>query len=111
MLFRSELALNMDEVVKARAKEKWAFAAHDDEGRKIASEWYGWVAERYGELISAIDPGASPRTRRVRGATIYALLEGAASYFGKTGDAFGGIPGLGQGLEETALAIARGLPR
>lgn len=110
-MIRYELSLNADEVVKARAKEKWAFAAHDDEGRRIAADWYSWVAERYAELIGAIDAAANSRTRRVRAATMYALLEGSAPYFGKTGRAAGAIPGLGQGLETAALAIARGLAR
>jgi AcrR family transcriptional regulator len=108
-MVRYEIDLGRDEVVKAQANEKWAFAAHDDLGGQITADWYRWAASQYAELIGDLDKRSPVSERKARAACLYSLLEGAAPFFGRTGRTIGPHGDVGATIEAFAIALARGL--
>lgn len=107
-MLRYENSLNRDEVVKAQAWEKWAFAAHDEEAGAIVGGWYDWVTGQYATLLAALRPDLDEAARRSLGASIYALMEGGGPFFGKSGRRARAPRAMGALLESAAQALAEG---
>ncbi len=106
-MIRYEIRLDRDEVVKAQASEKWAFAAHDNEARATVADWYAWVAGQYADLIAPCRPDLDAAARARLGAYLYALLEGASPFFGWPRSASTSTRAFERGLREAALRLVR----
>ena len=106
-MIRYEIRLDRDEVVKAQASEKWAFAAHDDEARATVADWYGWVAGQYADLVAPCRPDLDTAARARLGAYLYCLLEGASPFFGWPRGASTSTRAFERGLREAALRLVR----
>ncbi len=105
-MLRYENSLSRDEVVKAQAWEKWAFAAHDEEAGTIVGDWYDWVTTQYAILLEALRPDLDEAGRRGTAACIYALMEGGGPFFGKSGRRAHAPKTMGALLESAALELA-----
>jgi AcrR family transcriptional regulator len=106
-MIRYEIRLDRDEVVKAQASEKWAFAAHDDEASATVTDWYDWVAGQYADLIAACRPDLDRAARENLGAYLYSLLEGANPFFGKSRIGAASAQAFECGLRDAARRLVR----
>lgn len=105
-MLRYENSLNRDEVVKAQAWEKWAFAAHDEEAGAIVGDWYDWVTGRYAELLEGVRSDLNEADRRGLGACLYAQMEGGGPFFGKSGRRARAPKAMAALMENAALDLA-----
>lgn len=106
-MIRYDIRLDRDEVIKAQASEKWAFAAHDDEARATLADWHDWVAAAYADLIAPCRPDLDVAARKCLGAYLYALLEGASPFFGRPRPYFSSTRSFEDGLREAGLHLVR----
>lgn len=105
-MLRYENSLNRDEVVKAQAWEKWAFAAHDEEAGAIVGDWYDWVTGRYAELLESVRSDLNEADRRGLGACLYAQMEGGGPFFGKSGRRARAPKAMAALMENAAINLA-----
>lgn len=106
-MIRYEIRLDRNEVVKAQASEKWAFAAHDDQARATVADWHDWVAGRYADLIAPCRPDLDDAARKCLGAYLYSLLEGASPFFGRPRTYFTSTQAFERGLREAGVRLVR----
>jgi len=109
-MIRYEIRLDRDEVVKAQASEKYAFAAHDDEARATAADWYDWVTGQYADLIAPCRPDLDTAARKRLGAYLYSLLEGASPFFSRPRVCFSSTRVFERGLREASLRLVLDFP-
>jgi AcrR family transcriptional regulator len=105
-MLRYENSLNRDEVVKAQAWEKWAFAAHDEEAGTIVGDWYDWVTAQYAILLAARPRPDPVAARRGLAACIYAQMEGGGPFFGKSGRRARAPRAMSTLMESAAVELA-----
>jgi AcrR family transcriptional regulator len=105
-MLRYENSLSRDEVVKAQAWEKWAFAAHDEEAGTIVGDWYDWVTARYAALLEDLRPDLNEADRRGLAACLYAQMEGGGPFFGKSGRRARAPKAMAALMEKAALDLA-----
>ena len=80
-LVRFELAMNRDAAFIRQVRERWSLEVHDPKARELTVKWYGWITQRYAEIISAIRPDMVTGQARQCAALVYAMLVGSTPYF------------------------------
>lgn len=109
-MLRYENSLNRDEVVKAQAWEKWAFAAHDDEAGAIVGDWYDWVTNQYIAILAALRPDLDETDRRGLASSLYGAMEGGGPFFGKSGRRARAPRNMSAVLETAVLGMVESFP-